>query len=71
MLQYYFEPSSQMRFNSRAEVFRYLKIAAISHPESEESRTVEQPENNVCQEIYPQLFLLLLLCFFNPLLIFL
>ncbi|XP_023552462.1 methyl-CpG-binding domain-containing protein 13-like isoform X2 [Cucurbita pepo subsp. pepo] len=45
--KYYFEPSSQMRFNSRAEVFRYLKTAAISHPESEESRTVEQPENNV------------------------
>ncbi|KAG6576730.1 Methyl-CpG-binding domain-containing protein 13, partial [Cucurbita argyrosperma subsp. sororia] len=45
--KYYFEPSSQMRFNSRAEVFRYLKTAAINHPESEGSRTVEQPENNV------------------------
>ncbi|XP_022923130.1 methyl-CpG-binding domain-containing protein 13-like isoform X1 [Cucurbita moschata] len=45
--KYYFEPSSQMRFNSRAEVFRYLKTPAINHPESEGSRTVEQPENNV------------------------
>ncbi|XP_038890319.1 methyl-CpG-binding domain-containing protein 13 isoform X2 [Benincasa hispida] len=36
-----------MRFNSRAEVFRYLKTAAICHPESEESRTVEEPRNNV------------------------
>ncbi|XP_022140860.1 methyl-CpG-binding domain-containing protein 13 isoform X2 [Momordica charantia] len=45
--KYYFEPSSQMRFNSRAEVSRYLKTAAIYHPESEESRIVEQPVNNV------------------------
>ncbi|XP_011651144.1 methyl-CpG-binding domain-containing protein 13 isoform X2 [Cucumis sativus] len=36
-----------MRFNSRAEVFRYLKTAAICHPESEESRTVKEPGNNV------------------------
>ncbi|TYK16026.1 methyl-CpG-binding domain-containing protein 13 isoform X1 [Cucumis melo var. makuwa] len=43
---YYFEPSSQMRFNSRAEVFRYLKTAAICHPKSEESRTVKEPGNN-------------------------
>lgn len=53
MLQYYFEPSSQMRFNSRAEVFRYLKTAAICHPESEESRTVKEPGNNVCQKNLP------------------
>ncbi|XP_023541412.1 methyl-CpG-binding domain-containing protein 13 isoform X2 [Cucurbita pepo subsp. pepo] len=45
--KYYYEPSSQMRFNSRAEVFRYLKTAAICYPESEESRTFKQSQNNV------------------------
>ncbi|XP_022968221.1 methyl-CpG-binding domain-containing protein 13 isoform X2 [Cucurbita maxima] len=45
--KYYYEPSSQMKFNSRAEVFRYLKTAAICYPESEESRTFKQSQNNV------------------------
>ncbi|KAL4025288.1 hypothetical protein IC575_013668 [Cucumis melo] len=54
--KYYFEPSSQMRFNSRAEVFRYLKTAAICHPESEESRTIKEPGNNVCQKNLPSTY---------------
>ena len=55
LVQYYFAPSSRLRFSSKAEVSRYLKTHEISDPTPEQMKTEEisdpEPEQKKTEEI--------------------
>ena len=55
LVQYYFAPSSRLRFSSKAEVSRYLKTHETSDPTPEQMKTEEisdpEPEQKKTEEM--------------------